>query len=179
MENKNALNAGIIDTVYAAAVMESAGQTLSMLHVPGCWPAGFRSCMPDYMQEFSDLIGVSIEPTPAKMQATIKQVNELETAFGWMVSLGSYCRGRQTLYVAKTVAMAFPRHPDTGRQKISWRKMSARFGCSDKTVKSWYEDGIKIIVRLHNAKIALPEKKFFSENPQKEKEFRKMLGAGV
>lgn len=149
----------LIDFEYVEAKLESAGRTMMMLHVPGCWPAGYRSCNPEVVRDFADMIGVPHDDSPQKMRASTAQVTEYEEVMGWIQSLAEYCKQRKMIYVARAVCHAMPRKVMTGKRVNSWRAIGRRFGGVDhKTAKSWYEEGVSIIVRQINEKKLLAER---------------------
>lgn len=143
----------LIDAAYVELMMERAGRTLMMLQVRGCWPAGYRSCNPEVVRSFSDFIGVEPDGEMPKMRANAKQVSEFEEVMGWIQMLALYCRNKNMIYVARAVCHALPRKVMDGKRCNSWRSIGKRFGGRDhKTVKSWYDDGVSIIVKLVNEK---------------------------
>lgn len=143
----------LIDADYVKAKMESAGRTMMMLQVPGCWPAGYRSCNPEIVRSFADMIGVADDGEMPRVRASLAQIEEFEEVMRWVWALSAYCQKKGCIYVARSVCYALPRRVVDGRRKNSWRAIGRRFdGVHHETVKTWYEGGISIIVRQLNEK---------------------------
>lgn len=142
-----------LDAALVKAKMESAGVTLMMMHVPGCWPAGYKSCVPEVVRDFADMIGVKPDTKPPMIRPSSRQVSELEDVMSWVVDLAQHCKDRNMTYVARTIVYALPRRVSTGKRINSWRGIAEKFDrVSHHTVQSWYEQGISIIVRQQNEK---------------------------
>ena len=141
-----------IDEKYVKVVVESAGRTIMMLPSAGCFPAGYRSCLPDHIQEFADLIEAPKVNTPVRLRPTMKQMNELEMVADWQVHLSKHCRQNKIQHIAATVAMAMLHRPTIdGRRVYSWRKLGHVFDISHTQVKNWYNEGLQIITNHINA----------------------------
>ncbi|MBL4761270.1 MAG: hypothetical protein JKY93_01055 [Gammaproteobacteria bacterium] len=142
---------GFVDEKYIKVIVESAGRTLTMLPNTGAWPAGYRSCWPEYIREWGDLIEAPKEFNPQRIRPTVAQMNELETVEDWIVGLANHCRRRHRTEISRCVAAAMLHHPFIeGRRIYSFRKLGNMFGTSNHTVKKWYMEGLHIIANNVN-----------------------------
>lgn len=138
--------------------MESAGITLGMLHVPGVRPGCHRSCIPEVVRDFADMIGVKPDTKPPMIRPSTRQVSEFEEVMDWLADLAGYCNQHRMQYVARAVCYALPRRVSTGKRINSWRGIAAKFdGISHNTAQNWYNQGISIIVRQLNEKKLSPQ----------------------
>lgn len=154
-----------VDEKYIKVIVESAGRTLSMLPNTGVWPAGYRSCWPEYIREWGDMIEAPKEYNPQRIRPTLPQMNELDQVEDWIVGLANHCKIRHRTEISRTVAAAMLHHPFIeGRRIYSFRKLGKMFGTSNHTAKGWYMHGLRIIADNVNAGITAntPAPKFLT-----------------
>ena len=145
---------GFVDSTFIQAHVEAAGKTIMMLPGAGAWPAGYRSCLPDYVYEFSDLIESPKETSPVPLRASSRQMDDLSMVEDWIVYLAQHCKDRQITHVARAVSMGMLHYPRSGKRFLSFRKMADQMGASHPTVKKWYMDGIGIMQNHYNLQAA-------------------------
>lgn len=134
---------------FVRSLFESAGKTLMLLPGAQCWPEGYFSAWPEYAHDFSDFIGRKIDLSAIKMRANPRQLQELELISEWQITLAQYCRMRKMSYVARAVSLAMLHYPNSDKRVYSDRTIGKIMHASDKTVKSWYEQGYRIIANLN------------------------------
>ena len=147
---------------YVAAIVESAGRTIMMLPAQGTRPTGYKSCLPEHLIEFEDLIGVDVQ-TKVKYRATLDQMNELSQAQEWISLLARYCRIKRMPQVARAVAYGMLHYPDTEKRVYGWSKLARKMHCSHTAAKSWYEQGIEVLTKLLNQNRPLEKSCSFSK----------------
>lgn len=143
------------------AIVESAGRTLMMLPRGFGCPQGHRSCWPEtlkemlvFMNEEGDGLEIIMpENDRIKLRPSLRQMNEYEKVMDWMIDLALHCRKKEIPWVINTVWLAMLRYPVCERRVLSWRRIGRKFGKDVKTVQKYYQDGIRIITRLQNAKV--------------------------
>ena len=154
------------DNIYTAeyvnAVLASAGRTIMMLPAQGSRPSGYKTCLPEHLVEFEDLIGVNVE-TKVRFRATLEQINELDQVMEWLTLLSRYCRIKRMPQVARAVAYGMLHYPDSEKRVYGWSKLGRKLKCSHTTSKTWYEQGIEIMAKLLNENIACEKTHIFSK----------------
>ncbi len=144
-------NQGFVDYSFIRSKIESAGKTIMMLPSTGVWPMGYRTCLPDYNYDFSDLIEAPKANSPVLIRPTRHQLDEMAEVQEWLVGLSKYCADRQITHVARITALAMLHRPRSGKRVYSFRKLGEQFDQSHTTIQKWYGDGIRAMQGIVNA----------------------------
>ena len=128
--------------------VEDAGRTIMMLDGSGCRPAPYRSCWPEYARLFEDLVGAEKQNTPTRLRPNSEQIDDMEEVFGWLTVLAAHSKRKKMRYVARAVCYGMLHRPESGRRLYSWARLGRKLHANDKTVKSWYENGIEILAKI-------------------------------
>jgi hypothetical protein len=126
------------------AALYAAGLTLMALRVSGCWPAGYRSNMPEYLREPGDK--AEAEFTPA--QPIPSAVSAMDRALAWIKLLPG-----GTEYQIRVRRLVLARclvSPRTEAPVFGWRKLGIQFGCSHMHAKTLWIDAVATITAALN-----------------------------
>ena len=116
------------------------------LRVGGCWPAGFRSGMPEFLRELEDMkyaeTGFAVPvPAPAK-------VSSMDRAFTWIRLLPA--KTETEIMLRKLVWARCLVSPRTDRPIYSWKRLGEVIGCSENTAKTRWIDAVARITAALN-----------------------------
>lgn len=106
------------------AALYSAGETLMALRVARCYPAGYRSCMPEYLREPGD----KAETDFVCPQPNSRAVSAMDKTLAWIDLLPGHTDYQQR--IRRLVLARLLVSPRTGAPVFGWRRLAARFGCS-------------------------------------------------
>lgn len=137
--------------------LDSAGKTEALERIGGLRPRGYMAFWPEIVPEK----GLDyVEAEPVWISPSPKAISQNRMALEWMANLALYCNSRQIPHVRNAVGMRheYRRCRDTGKLypayghngEKSWRALGRKLGCDKNTAERWYEDGIRILVRLLN-----------------------------
>lgn len=126
--------------------IEEAGRTALMLPGGQIGPTGYKSCWPDYVRRFEDMVGVLHRNKRTKLMATPRQIDEYDEVEIWLAGLKRHCDRKKIPHVSRAVGYGMLRRP-SGRRVYSWRKVAKKLHCNHKTARVWYESGIDIITK--------------------------------
>lgn len=144
--------------------IESAGKTLALYPRGFGRPQGAKSTWPDTLPEkIIDVIkdeegkhlGIEIimpDVKRYKEMASLKEQTELDIVIDWIQDYALYCMERGIRVGCVNALWLGMRRKSNGEQQISWVRISEIIGCSDKTAKDWYEQGIDRIKAIQNEK---------------------------
>lgn len=135
------------------SLYETTGAIHVRLRVANTKPSGYKSCMPDHLREWLDVIEVTADSIKVHhayqdtgwSPPTAKEITEHDRMQGYILSLGVYCQDKGIPWVSRAVAKSWPHHPMTGRPLISGRKLAKKLQCNYETLRRWKEDGLDII----------------------------------
>ncbi len=128
------------DAARVEAELSGAGRTLCTLQVPGCRPAGYRSAMPEMIQEVHEAYGWTglrvRPPIPSS-----RDIAKMDQVLSWvrLIPADQYVKRR-------IVGARLLTHPVTERPLYGFRKIAALLGASHEAVRGWHAIGISIIV---------------------------------
>jgi len=120
---------------YVKAVVESAGRTQMMQPNDGCWPGGYKSCWPDAPDD--SWFAYNANDARPKFRATIEQIDEMYMVTEKWLPLITIP------YYRKTIVRRMLTYPDSGRPVYNWVRLGRKLREDRRTVKRWYEDGIR------------------------------------
>lgn len=131
----------------AMAELQRAGATLAAMAIRDCWPADYRSTMPDIVRQVSEMDWADdrrVAIRPAVPSAA--DIERMDRAMAWLPLIGDTRRR-----VAVSLAMVV--NPITLARKLSDRQIGKALGCSNHTVRRARQAGLGEIV------VALGQKK--------------------
>ena len=137
----------LYDFDYVESWLEEAGRVEFAHKVPGCFPAGYQSSMPetvkDRLTDYADNDAPGVVPQPTMMDLKIRDQVER-----WIEAT----KYRNHQKVMKFRMLIDPRND---RIIMSWRRIARRMHINDKTAKRWYELGLSEIVgQLNTGKLS-------------------------
>jgi hypothetical protein len=149
---------------YVRARVESAGRTLGLFPLGFGRPQGHRSGWPEVMREMVLIVteegpGKGVEvilppPEIIRYRASIREHTELDEVIGWIQDYAIYCRKKNIrVGFVNVLWLGMRRHPMSGKQLRSWRRIGKDLGVDHKTANRWYDEGIERICVLQNEKI--------------------------
>ena len=133
--------------------LDRVAQTHAAMIVHGCYPSGYKSCMPDYAKEWWS----AYNTTPAYCKTpppTMEQITEWEKVTNdWVIPFAKYCRENRMPYVAYALQKSLILRPETMRRKLSNRRIARIMGASHTAVNAWIRNGYKIMAKVANGDV--------------------------
>lgn len=120
--------------------LEDAGRTLLALQVRGVRPGGYRSTMPETVQEFAEAYGWTDE-RPRAAVPSAADITRMDEALAWPGLIPADRTVLKRLVHARALV-----NPLTDRHLFSWRRLGAVVGADHKAVQRWHAQGIDLIV---------------------------------
>ena len=118
------------------ASLRQAMRTLQALRVPGLWPAGYRSGMPDVLRDIEDMRWVDAGEGP-RPQPGPQAVARMDRMLAWVRLIPE---GRPE--VRRAVALRSLNHPLSEKEILGWRRIGELLGCSHTQAGRWFDQGI-------------------------------------
>lgn len=139
---------------YVESRLFDAGRTMLMLPPQGTSPKQYGNGWPEYMAEFSDLVGAPKEVKVGFPRATMKQMNEYEEVTDWIMKLAGYCKNKRMPYIARSLTLRILIHPVSGKHLLTWQRIgNIMNGSSPTSAKNWYEQGLDKLITLNGMQI--------------------------
>ena len=140
---------------YIIQRLEEHEECMVIQSAAGCYPAGAKALWPDIVQSRFDVYGRHAA-RPVRVRPTAVQLSKSQECLVWIMRLGAHCRNGKIKQVDACKAVTqwhLYKRDDDGqiyRAHKSWRQLAQTLGCSDKTAKNRYRDGIRILTRILN-----------------------------
>ena len=134
-----------VDSVYVEARLLEAGRTLFALRVPGTWPGGYKSGMPEVVRDVVEAYGYTEADAPPATPSP-RRIAEMEQALSWIRLIPA-----DRFVLRRVVGARMLCRPNQERPLLSWRRIGERVGASHIAVRGWHAIGISIIVGALNA----------------------------
>ena len=133
------------DLELVEARLLAAGRTLMALHVPGVRPGGYRSGMPEVLQEAIEAYGYNrVRARAAPPQA--REIAAMDQALSWIRLLPA-----DRVVMRRIVGARMLCRPEQDRPLLGWRVIAARVGASHEAVRGWHAIALTMIVGRLNA----------------------------
>ena len=119
-----------------------AGRALIALRVSGCWPAGFRSSMPELVREVVESYGrgeVEFRPSPP----TAREISAMDQALSWIKLLPG--RNSDEVRTRRLVCARMLCSPRSDRPLYSWRRLGEMLGVSHTSAKTAFLSAVSVI----------------------------------
>ena len=121
------------------------GARLMALHVPGVRPGGYRSGMPEVLQEAIEAYGYNrVRARTAPPQA--REIAAMDQALSWIRLLPA-----DRVVMRRIVGARMLCRPEQDRPLLGWRVIAARVGASHEAVRGWHAIALTMIVGRLNA----------------------------
>lgn len=129
-----------IDAAVIIRRLEQAGATLLALRGRSPFPAPFRSCMPDPIQDVMEAYGYTeAESLPALPSA--REISRMDVSYAWLGHIPAQRRVIRRIVAARSLV-----DPLSGRHVVSWRRLGILLRASHVSVEVWHGQGIATIV---------------------------------
>ena len=136
---------GAYDADLVIARLATAGRTMLALHVPGCWPAGYRSSMPEVVRGYWE----TYNQVPNRLRVAAPspaEIRDMEQALSWVRLIPE-----DRVVYRKLVLLRMLQRPHLDKPIHSFEAIGAMLGISPTALRNYYKDAISIIVGRLNA----------------------------
>lgn len=124
---------------YTSEMVETrlyeAGRALIALRVAGCWPAGYRSSMPEFVREVVESYGrgeADFRPSPP----SARDISAMDQALSWVKLLPGH--NSDQVRTRRLVCARMLCSPRSDRPLYSWRRLGEMLGVSHTSAKTTF-----------------------------------------